>query len=352
VDSKQNINHPPTICFVAGKSGGHIIPCLTLAQRYATKNSATNILFFSNSTPLDKKILCSKSIINQHVMLPLSTFLYKKIHRYPQTIAQMFYSFIISFYYLRKYKPNKVITTGGLISLPVCLTAFLLRIPIIIYELNAIPGKSTKFLSFFAQTIWYCFDEIQHYLPKQKSKKRAYPIRFSPYYITLSSYEARKKLKLYPEKKTITILGGSQGSVFINHLIKQWVLTYSHIYNNIQLIHQTGSHDTLDWNKLYQKLSISARVCSYQDDPALWYVASDLILCRAGAGTLLEILFFNKQCIVVPLETTSTSHQINNAYAMATQYPQNYTVLEQKTLNTKPQQLFTYLNKLYETPTI
>jgi len=284
-------------------------------------------------------------------MLPISTFLYKKIHRYPQAIAQMLYSFIISFYYLCKHKPNQVITTGGLIALPVCLAAFLLRIPIIIYELNVIPGKSTKFLAFFAQTIWYCFDEAQQHLPIQKSEKRAYPIRFSSCYTTLSSYEARKKLKLYPEKKTITILGGSQGSIFINHLIKQWVSTHSHIHNNIQLIHQTGSHDTLDWNKLYQKLSISALVCSYQDNPALWYVASDLILCRAGAGTLFEIHFFNKQCIVVPLETTTTLHQINNAYAMATQYPKHYIVLEQKALYTKPEQLFTCLNKLYETST-
>lgn len=284
-------------------------------------------------------------------MLPISTFLYKKIHRYPQTIAQIVYSFIISFYYLCKHKPNQVITTGGLIALPVCLAAFLLRISIIIYELNVIPGKSTKFLTFFAQTIWYCFDEAQHYLPKQKSKKTAYPIRFSPCYTTLSSYEARKKLKLHPEKKTITILGGSQGSIFINHLIKQWVSIYSHIHNNIQLIHQTGSHDTLNWNRLYQKLSVSALVCSYQDNPALWYVASDLILCRAGAGTLFETHFFNKQCIVIPLETTTTLHQINNAYAMATQYPKHYIVLEQKTLHTKPEQLFTRLNQFYETST-
>jgi len=92
-------------------------------------------------------------------------------------------------------------------------------------------------------------------------------------------------------------------------------------------------------------------VCNYQDNPALWYVASDLILCRAGAGTLFEIHFFNKQCIVVPLEATTTLHQINNAYAMATQYPKHYIVLEQKALFSKPEKLFTCLNKLYETPT-
>jgi len=284
-------------------------------------------------------------------MLPIPTFFYKKIHRYPQIIAQVLYSFIISFYYLCKYKPNQVITTGGIVALPVCLAAFLLRIPIIIYELNVIPGKSIKFLAFFAQTVWYCFDETQRYLPKKKSKKTDYPIRFSPSYTSLSSHEARKKLKLYPRKKTITILGGSQGSIFINHLIKQWIFTHSHIHHSIQLIHQTGSHDPIDWNKLYQKLSISALVCSYQNNPALWYVASDLILCRAGAGTLFEIHFFNKKCIVVPLESTTTLHQVNNAYAMATQYPKHYTVLEQKALYKKPEQLFTHLNKLYETST-
>ncbi len=352
MESKQHINNPVTICFVAGKSGGHIIPCLTLAQQYITNNKGTPLLFFSNKTPLDKKILCGKSIISQHVMLSISPFFYKKIHRYPQIIAEILYSFIISFYYLCKYKPKQVITTGGVIALPVCLAAFLLRIPIVLYELNAIPGKSIKFLAFFAQTIWYCFDEAQNYLPKNKSKKKAYPIRFSSSYLPIPADKARKRLMLCPEKKTITILGGSQGSLFINNLIKQWLSTCSHLHPNIQLIHQTGAHDRRNWNQLYQKLSISALVCSYQDDPALWYIASDLILCRAGAGTLFEVDFFDKQCITIPLETTTTSHQINNAYAMAMQYPHHFSLLEQKKLRTNPEQLFIYLNKLYEKPVI
>ncbi len=352
MESKQHINQSGAICFVAGKSGGHIIPCLTLAQHYVTKNKTAPLLFFSNKTPLDEKILCGKSIISRHVMLSISPFFYKKIHRYPQVITQILVSFITSFYYLYKYKPKQIISTGGLVALPVCLAAFLLRIPIILYELNAIPGKSIKFLAFFAQVIWYCFDEAQTYLPKKKSKKRIYPIRFSSSYPQLSADKAKKKLMLCPEKKTITILGGSQGSLFINNLIKQWLLTAEPLHHDIQLIHQTGAYDKHNWKQLYQKLSISALVYSYQDDPALCYIASDLILCRAGSGTLFEVHFFDKQCITIPLETTTTSHQINNAYAMASKYPNHFSVFEQKKLRINPEQLFTSLNKLYEKPAV
>src|ERR1044071_9775308 len=99
-----------TICCVAGKSGGHIIPCLTIAQNDTlsnNKNTQTNILFFSANTPLDKKILAENNMITRHVMLSLSS----RAESYIKLVWHALSSFIISFFYLYKYKPEKIITT-------------------------------------------------------------------------------------------------------------------------------------------------------------------------------------------------------------------------------------------------
>ncbi len=347
MEAKQTINQHETLCFVAGKSGGHLIPCLTLAQQYRAKNKNTRILFFANNTSLDKKILKDQTLVTYQITVPLSSFSPKNIYSYPRTIIDFIFSFIISFYYLFNYKPTKLISTGGIVAFPVCLAALLLRIPLILFELNATPGKSIKFLTRFAHTIWYCFDEAKSYFPKNKREKKNYPIRFLPSSV-LSTKNAKNKLLLSPEKRTITILGGSQGSLFINNLIKQWLLKNPQLHAMVQLIHQTGIYDKNNWEQFYQTLGVSALVFSYQPDPVLCYSASDLILCRAGAGTLFEICFFGRQCITIPLETTTTSHQINNAYAMSKKYPHYFQVLEQKKIDKNPEQLFALLNEFYE----
>ena len=139
---------------------------------------------------------------------------------------------------------------------------------------------------------------------------------------------ALQKLGL-SNKKTVLILGGSQGSLFLNQYMQQWVNDPSFPANDIQIIHQTGSIDDTDWNELYASKNITAHVFSYYPDLALMYAAADLIICRAGAGTLFEIKFFNKPCIIIPLMTNTTTHQVDNAHAMASEYPELFHTITQ-----------------------
>jgi UDP-N-acetylglucosamine:LPS N-acetylglucosamine transferase len=99
-----------------------------------------------------------------------------------------------------------------------------------------------------------------------------------------------------------------------------------------QIIHQTGSRDQTDWHALYKRNNIPAVVFDYRDAIAPCYVAADLIISRAGAGMLFEILFFEKPSIIIPLEATTTSHQIDNAYAMNTEHPTLFTVIQHQAL--------------------
>src|SRR6185369_16253199 len=129
-----------TICCVAGKSGGHIIPCLTIVK---DSHHEHNVLFFSANTSLDKTILSNNKNVTWHVMLPLST----RAGSYIRTLFNACSSFMQSFFYLWKHKPAQIITTGGIVAIPTCIAGYILRIPITLYSLDAVPGKAIQFLT-------------------------------------------------------------------------------------------------------------------------------------------------------------------------------------------------------------
>jgi UDP-N-acetylglucosamine--N-acetylmuramyl-(pentapeptide) pyrophosphoryl-undecaprenol N-acetylglucosamine transferase len=331
-----------TICSVAGKSGGHIIPCLTLAQTHKYVNSQLKTLFFSAKTPLDKRIITdNKQLVSWHVPLPLSSIARQSYLSYVTIFWNCVYSFICSVYYLCKHRPQEIITTGGVVALPVCYAGFLLRIPITIHCLDAVPGKAIKAIAPIASKITVCFAHAQRYV--KNTTLVSYPIKYTRDDHCMKSASARKKLGLDPYKKTIVILGGSQGSLFLNECIKKWTKDPSFASNTVQIIHQTGSIDSTDWKQFYKNNTVTAYVFSYQSDISLVYAAADIIICRAGAGTLFEIQFFNKKCIVIPLTTQTTSHQVDNARAITQQYPDLFCWIDQQLIEKQPNILFSKL---------
>lgn len=211
-----------------------------------------------------------------------------------------------------------------------------MRIPITIYSLDAVPGKAIQFLTPFATSIVTCFASAQHYFPAQKCTVGTYPIKFTEKDNIIDTFSARHALQLSPEKKTILVLGGSQGSLFLNECMKQLISNAEFAANDIQFIHQTGAADATDWHAFYASHNVNAHVFSYHPNLALMYAAADLIICRAGAGTLFEIKFFNKPCIIIPLSTVTTSHQIDNARAMSSEYPTLFYTLAQGDVEKEP----------------
>ena len=118
----------------------------------------------------------------------------------------------------------------------------------------------------------------------------------------------------------------------------------------MQIIHQTGSTDTTDWKNFYESAGVTAHIFSYYPHLALMYSAADLIICSAGAGTLFEIKFFNKQCIIIPLSTSTTDHQLYNARAMADEYPELFHTIGQQDVEKNPAILFATLKEFLEQP--
>lgn len=325
-----------TICFVASGSGGHIIPCLSLAEQYKKKDPSISFIFFTSKKKLDREIINKNPLIKRVITLSL----YQTSSQNPLLLMPYLFSLgrslIYSFYILCSQKPLKIISTGGVLSIPVCIAAKILKIPIELWELNAEPGKTIYFLARWANKINVCFKETISYFKPDQCRLEKYPLRSS---IIAPQEDSTTTLPL-----TILILGGSQGSIFINETIKAWLITVPELCKTIKIIHQAGMESLESVQQFYVQKAITAEVFDYHDSLEKYYKEAHIIISRSGAGSLFEIVFFNKYCITIPLETASTKHQTANARAFAKTYPEKIIMFNQKEVIENPSNFYTAIN--------
>ncbi len=321
---------------MAGRSGGHIIPCMTFLKNAIAADPEYSVLFFSTDTQLDRSILALYPANFKYIPLSLDSFPGKKIVRYPSFLVQCIRSFITSFRVLRKMKAEKVVSMGGYVSLPVCAAAVVLRIPIEGFELNAVPGKALLWLAPYVRTMHVCFGEASSFFKNSLCQITAYPLRFS-YEDRLARDKGLSKYGLDPAKKTLLVVGGSQGSRSINELIKDFFKKNTHRALDIQIIHQAGANNVTDLELFYKSQGCTARVFEYEHTLQFAYAAADFVIARAGAGTLFELEFFEKKTMLIPLEIKSTLHQRENAQAFVLKNPSLFTMMRHSEISKDPE---------------
>ncbi len=315
------------IAVVAARSGGHILPGLTLANQYTATMPATEILFFATRNALDEKIIREQNVPVCLINLKLDT-VPTRYYQWPLFVFYLMGAICTSFYYCLVYRPKKIIAMGGYISLPVVIVAWLLRIPRDLYELNAVPGKATKLLAPLATSIYVCFEEAYRFFPRVKTKKIPYPIRFAHKHQVYHSGTAGKK--------TILILGGSQGARGLNSALRASIDSDPIVWQQYTIVHQTGAHDVEIMRQWYARHGIEAVVFDYDARIERFYEQADLIIGRAGAGTIFEAIWFSVPTVLVPLEIPGNDHQVHNANAIVREHPSTFRTIRQKTLEAKP----------------
>lgn len=327
------------ICGVAARSGGHIIPCLAKIEQ--ERSDTTEVLFFTSHKALDTAISKQFPWVSQQVTLTLDNIPYKKPWMFPLFVWQFTKSFFKSLFIFLQKRPEKIISTGGYLSLPVCFAARCAFIPVELFELNVKPGKASRILAPLAKKLSICFKDTRKYLSRSCTLE-PYPLRFSSNQVDPKhKTNALKALNYDEQKTTLFILGGSQGSIFLNTLICTVMQQLDR--SKIQVIHQAGHNEIEQLRLFYKQMHIPAQVFAYEQNLVPYYQAADIVICRAGAGTLFETAFFKKTCITIPLEISGNTHQVDNAYAMHSMYPDLFTVLEQKNLIQNPMELATQL---------
>ena len=323
------------LCFVAGKSGGHLLPCITKAEQALQNQTAQQIYLFSSGSSLDYKIMEKHPSITHYVPAVIDSIPYKQPWLFPLFMWNMSSYFFHSLYKLWNIAPAKIISFGGLNSIPVCLAGKILGIPFELYELNVQPGKAIKFLSYFTDTVHICFTQTAQYFNHKKTVLTPYPVRFTQKDFEFDKDKLLAQWNLKSDKKTILILGGSQGSVFVNQAIKESLLQSQLFSDSVQIIHQVGIYDHDDYQKFYVQHHIPAVVFAYNEQLQNFYNLADVIICRAGAGTLFEVEFFKKPCIIIPLQTDLNDHQLENAQAMTDMYPDRFSMITQQNCTTE-----------------
>jgi UDP-N-acetylglucosamine--N-acetylmuramyl-(pentapeptide) pyrophosphoryl-undecaprenol N-acetylglucosamine transferase len=327
--SKKNIR----ICCVAGRSGGHIIPAFFHAYRYKQNNESVSYIdMITTSTSLDhdivKKIRDSyQDVYDAHIPCSLGNFPGKAVHRYPLFIYQFMRTMLTSMRYFYRAKPEKVISTGGYISIAVCWSAYIMGIKTELFELNAEPGRASSLLKYTVSSVSVCFSHARSYFPEHKTSLIDYPVRFNNTH-KVYTVSARRKLGINERAYVIFVQGGSQGSVHINTLM-------SHIVNsadteNVCIIHQAGSESEAQrMTSIYASCKVDAHVYTFIQDIHLMYSVSDIVIARAGAGSLWDIVYFSKPALIIPLSIGHTAHQVSNAQALSKDYPHLITVFKQ-----------------------
>src|SRR5574341_1169439 len=300
------------IILAGGGTGGNLFPAMEIAEGIKKRYSQAEIYFMGTKRGLETKILPQKgykllylSVVGLKRGLNLSIF---------KVIFFLMKSFWEAFKILRQLKPEAVIGTGGYVSVPAVLAGSFLRIPTFIQEQNSFPGISTRILSFFSKKVFLAYEESKRYfLLKKKLKITGNPVR--PEKFGADKTLGLKKVYFQPNKKTVLVLGGSQGASSINRAVLE-DLNLQEKELNFQILWQTGERD---FNKIKENLKnkfYSVQILSFIEDMSSAYVVADVIISRAGAITLSEITGCGKPAILIPYPFAAAGHQKFNAQVL------------------------------------
>ncbi|NNC50292.1 MAG: undecaprenyldiphospho-muramoylpentapeptide beta-N-acetylglucosaminyltransferase, partial [Flaviramulus sp.] len=213
---------------------------------------------------------------------------------------------------IKAFNPNVVIGTGGFASGPLLYMANLSKIPSLIQEQNSYPGITNKLLSKKANKICVAYDGLEAYFPSKKIIKTGNPVRQGLLDIYSKTIEAKNFFNLKHGKYTVLIIGGSLGSKRINELIENELDFFD--TQNVQIIWQCGKMYYRQY-KIYKNTK-DVQVFEYLNNMDFAYAAADLVISRAGAGSVSELCIVGKPVIFVPSPNVAEDHQTKNAMAI------------------------------------
>ena len=303
---KQSVN----ILLSGGGTGGHIYPAIAIANELKERNPKANFLFVgaSDRMEMEKVPQAGYKIIGLNIS-GLQRKLTAKNIAFPFKLLQ---SLIKANKIIKKFQPNIVIGTGGFASGPTLFMASKKNIPSVIQEQNSYPGITNKLLAKKAEKICVAYDGLDKYFPKEKIIKTGNPVRQDLLEISNKRNEAIAYFRLDKNKKTIVVIGGSLGARVVNQTIEKNLKSI--LKNDIQIIWQTGKLYFEDYKKYDEIMGVQTHEFIQKMD--FLYAAADVIISRAGAGSISELCIVGKPVIFIPSPNVAEDHQTKNALSV------------------------------------
>jgi UDP-N-acetylglucosamine--N-acetylmuramyl-(pentapeptide) pyrophosphoryl-undecaprenol N-acetylglucosamine transferase len=287
------------ILISTGGSGGHVVPATILHEHLKDKFHLSMSSDYRGMKFLDKnkynlKIFNIPPISKNIFLLPIQFFL-------------IIYLIIKSIFFLKKKKIDILISTGGYMSLPLCLASKILNIKLFLFEPNMVLGRSNKFFIKSCEKIFCYSGKIKNFPNKFINK-----ISIIPALLRKNFYEV-KKAENIDKNINLLIIGGSQGAKIFDLIIKSSIIELSKKYH-LKIYQQGNSVNFEALKNFYKDSNIDYELFDFNEDISNLMSKSNICITRAGASTLAELVFLNLPCIAIPLPTSKDNHQFENAF--------------------------------------
>ena len=297
-----------------GGTGGHIFPAISVANALRRIDTDIEILFVGaeGRMEMEKVPAAGYRIIGLPVAGIQRRFTLKNF----SVLIKLFRSLKLAKKIIMEFKPDVVVGVGGYASGPVLKQAGLMGIPTLIQEQNSYAGVTNKLLARKASIICVAYDGMEKYFPGEKIIKTGNPVRQNLENLKSLESEALSFFNLKKEFPVILVLGGSLGAASINKSLSENINKLKD--TDCQWLWQTGKHY---YDNIKELVSVSfcenISVHGFINRMDYAYAAADIIVSRAGAGTISELCLVGKPIILVPSPNVAEDHQTSNAMALS-----------------------------------
>jgi UDP-N-acetylglucosamine--N-acetylmuramyl-(pentapeptide) pyrophosphoryl-undecaprenol N-acetylglucosamine transferase len=298
------------IILSGGGTGGHIYPAISIANELKSRYPGAEFLFVGAKDKMEmEKVPQAGYKIEGLWISGIQRKLTVKNLSFPFKLIS---SLAKSRRILKAFKPDVAVGTGGFASGPLLQAAVSKGVPSLIQEQNSYPGITNKILAKKADKICVAYDGLERFFPVNKIIKTGNPVRQDILDIENKSIEGKDYFKLNHNKITLLILGGSLGARRINQLIEEKLEFFQ--TQNVQIIWQCGKF----YYECFKRHNNSqyVQVHAFLNKMDMAYAAAEVIISRAGAGSVSELCIVGKPVIFIPSPNVAEDHQTKNAKAI------------------------------------
>jgi UDP-N-acetylglucosamine--N-acetylmuramyl-(pentapeptide) pyrophosphoryl-undecaprenol N-acetylglucosamine transferase len=296
-----------------GGTGGHIFPALSIADGLSVRYPGSEILFVGAEGKMEmEKVPASGYKITG---LPVAGLHRGEIWRNLLFLPKLIRSLMMARKVVKEFRPDVVVGVGGYASGPILYEAKKLGIPTVLQEQNSFAGVTNKLLGKRANKICVAYDKMERFFPANKIVFTGNPVRKGVQFMTTEAGEAEKYFGINSDSAVLLVLGGSLGARTINQsMIAGFDIL---LKSKVQVIWQTGKYYYQDIKaKLDENPVPNIRLMEFITRMDLAYSISDVIISRAGAGTISELCLVGKPSILVPSPNVAEDHQTHNALSL------------------------------------
>ena len=290
----------------AGGSGGHIYPALAIIEELKKYEKNLNILYIGTHNRMEKTIVPEKGIPYESL----------EIYGFTKNMKRNFKNIFLIHKAIKKcqeimgnFKPDVVIGVGGYVTYPVIKAAKKMGIKTFIHEQNSRPGKVNYLVSRYADIVGITFESSKPFF--KKAKNIIYTSHPSLDVATYTKKIDKTTLGFNPLKKLVVYVAGSLGSSSLNQKMIDFL--NSDLHDNYEILYIVGSNVNLDEFKAKITNQKGLKIVPYFENLPGIMASSDLVISRAGAGTLFEIIALEKPSIIIPSPNVANNHQYYNA---------------------------------------